>query len=233
MKRLTKEQAAHFATHLRVKAGLNEHEPIHIKSLLVKLGILTRYRPLSDNAYGLSLQTSDKSARFMLINSNSTRGRQHFTAAHELYHLYFDPNPLPHICRKDGEKPSVERDADLFASTLLMPERGIVGEIPIEEMRNGLSVGTLLRLEQLFSVSHEAMIYRLCALCIIDKKEADTFKTFVISDVARANGYDLSLYKKGNENVTLGNFGSNARKLYDLGKISEGHYMELLNQIAQ
>ena len=53
-----------------------------------------------------------------------------------------------------------------------------------------------------------------------------------ISDEARANGYDLSLYQKGNENVTLGDFGSNARKLYEMEKISEGHYLELLNQIT-
>lgn len=232
MKRLTEEKADLFATQLRMKAGLNEREPIHIKSLLVKLGILTRYRPLSINSYGLSLQTPDKRFQFMLINSNSTRGRQHFTAAHELYHLFFDPNPVPHISSREEEKSSVERDADLFASVLLMPRSGIVSEIPPIEMSDGLSVGTLLRLEQLFSVSNEAMIYRLRSLRIIGEKEADYFKGFIITDIARKNGYDLSLYKKGNENVTLGDFGSNARKLFEQGRISEGHYTELLNQIS-
>lgn len=232
MKRLTKEKAALFAAQLRTMAGLNDREPIHVKSLLVKLGILTRYRPLSENSYGLSLQTQDKNFRFMLINSNTTRGRQHFTAAHELYHLYFDPSPVPHISSRDEEKSPVERDADLFASNLLMPTSGVVSEIPTDELRTGLSVGTLLRLEQLFSVSNEAMIYRLLTLHVIDERKADYFKGLVISDVAKENGYDLSLYKKGNENVTLGDFGSNARKLFDLGKISEGHYMELLNQIS-
>lgn len=232
MKRLSKEKAALFAAQIRALAGLNDREPIHIKSLLVKLGILTRYRPLSEKSYGLSLQTPDKSARFMLINSNTTRGRQHFTAAHELYHLFFDPNPIQHISSKDEEKSPAERDADLFASVFLMPQSGIVSEIPVNEMRTGLSVATLLRLEQLFSVSNEAMIYRLRALHIIDEREADYFKGFVITDIAKENGYDLSLYKRGNENVTLGDFGSNARKLYEQGKISEGHYMELLNQIS-
>ena len=231
-KRLSKEQAAHFAAQLRIMAGLNEREPIHIKGLLVKLGILTRYRPLSENAYGLSLQTPDKRFRFMLINSNSTRGRQHFTAGHELYHLYFDPEPKPHVCKKVGEKPSVERDADLFASHLLMPSQGVLGEIPAGELRSGITISTLLRLEQLFSVSHEAMIYRLRALSVIGEAHVERFLALPISEVAIANGYDLSLYQKGNENVTLGDFGSNARKLYEMEKISEGHYLELLNQIA-
>lgn len=231
-KRLTKDLAANYASKLRMEAGLNENEPIHVKSLLVKLGILTRYRPLSENAYGLSLQTPDKRFKFMLINSNSTRGRQHFTAAHELYHLYFDPSPMPHVCRKDGEKPQGEKDADLFASNLLMPAQGIKGEIPLNEMRNGLTVGTILRLEQLFSVSHEAMVYRLRSLSLINEFDIERFLGFTISEMARNNGYDLSLYNKGNENVTLGDFGSNARRLYELEKISEGHYLELLNQIT-
>ena len=231
-KRLSKEQAANFACQLRYNAGLNEREPIHIKGLLIKLGILTRYRPLSENAYGLSLMTPDKRFRFMLINSNSTRGRQHFTAGHELFHLYFDPEPKPHVCKKVGEKPSVERDADLFASNLLMPSQGILGEIPADELRKGISVSTILRLEQLFSVSHEAMVYRLRSLSIISESDIERLLGLSISDVARANGYDLSLYQKGNENVTLGDFGSNARKLYEMEKISEGHYLELLNQIT-
>lgn len=231
-KRLSKELAANYATKLRMAAGLNNNEPIHIKSLLLKLGILTRYRPLSENTYGLSLQTADRRLRFMLINSNSTRGRQHFTAAHELYHLYFDPAPMPHVCRKDVQKPASERDADLFASTLLMPAQGIMAEIPVSEMRGAISAGTILRLEQLFAVSHEAMIYRLQSLALLREAEVERFLSFNILKVAHAYGYALSLYNKGNENVTIGDFGANARKLFDMGKISEGHYIELLNQIS-
>jgi hypothetical protein len=113
-----------------------------------------------------------------------------------------------------------------------MPSQGILGEIPADELRKGISVSTILRLEQLFSVSHEAMVYRLRALSVISESDIERLFGLTISDVARANGYDLSLYQKGNENVTLGDFGSNARKLYEMEKISEGHYLELLNQIT-
>ena len=77
------------------------------------------------------------------------------------------------MCRKVGEKPSVERDADLFASNLLMPSQGILGEIPADELRKGISVSTILRLEQLFSVSHEAMVYRLRSLSIISESDIE------------------------------------------------------------
>ena len=44
-------------------------------------------------------------------------------------------------------------------------------------------------------------------------------------------GYDRSLYQSGNEGLIIGDFGAKARELYDKEKISEGHYMELLNMI--
>ena len=52
-----------------------------------------------------------------------------------------------------------------------------------------------------------------------------------IQDIATAYGYDISLYQEGNENVTLGDFGEKARRLFDAGRISEGHYVELLNML--
>ena len=226
--KLTLEMAANYAAKLRASAGLSENEPIRIKGLLVKLGIFTRYRPLSEGLYGLSLKTSDGHRCFVLVNSNTTRGRQHFTVAH----LYYDAPPTPHVCKRNERKPREEQNADLFASCLLMPSQGIFNEIPTEELRSGVSIYTILRLEQLFSVSHEAMVYRLKDLRLIQGDRARELLNLSIRDVAKGNGYDLSLYKSGNENLTLGDFGSNARRLYEKGKISEGHYLELLNLIS-
>ena len=42
-------------------------------------------------------------------------------------------------------------------------------------------------------------------------------------------GYDSDLYTPGNEGLVIGDFGSKARKLFDEERISEGHYIELLN----
>ena len=53
-----------------------------------------------------------------------------------------------------------------------------------------------------------------------------------VKESAKQYGYDLSLYNSGNENLVIGDFGEKARLLYDSGKISEGHYTELLNLIS-
>jgi hypothetical protein len=50
-----------------------------------------------------------------------------------------------------------------------------------------------------------------------------------IQQIAAEYGCDTSLYKSGNEGVVIGDFGEKARRLFDMERISEGHYVELLN----
>ena len=82
MKKLSKEAIEQLALKMRLQAGLNPSEPIHTKTLLRKLGVMVIYRPLSEKACGLSMRSSDGRAKFILVNSNNSRGRQHFTICH-------------------------------------------------------------------------------------------------------------------------------------------------------
>ena len=59
----------------------------------------------------------------------------------------------------------------------------------------------------------------------------DKLKSVPVKDSALEYGYDLSLYQPGNEGLLIGNFGEKARLLFEQDKISEGHYLELLNMI--
>ena len=49
---------------------------------------------------------------------------------------------------------------------------------------------------------------------------------------ALEHGYHLALYKPGNENLVIGDYGMKARQLFEESKISEGHYLELLSKIG-
>lgn len=219
-----------LAQKFRIENGLSQNEAVNVKSLLRKLNILTVYRPLSESAYGLSLK-SPKGYRFILINSNNSRGRQHFTIAHELYHLFYDENPCPHICSKDGAS-KAERYADRFASALLMPEDGIIEMLSNEEYANKkVSIAQVLRLEQYFGVSRTTMLFRLKELNLLSATQFEQLKTYQVIRSAKEYGYDDSLYQPGNENLVIGDYGEKARLLFEKEKISEGHYLELLNLI--
>ncbi len=143
-----------LVAQFREDNGLGSSESINLKSLLLRLNVLTLFRPLSDSFSGMCLKDS-LNHRFMLVNANHPKGRQHFTIAHELYHLFIEEHPTPHKCTPGaGSKDLVEQSADMFASVFLMPEVGILRMIPVHELQTRkISIATVLKLEHYFSVS--------------------------------------------------------------------------------
>lgn len=232
MSRITIETAENLAVKMRGMLHLSDSEPINIKTVLRKLRILTLFRPLSDTLYGLSAKSYDAEWKFILVNSNTMQGRQNFTVAHELYHLYYDDDPHIHFCR-EGLPDSSERSANLFAGAFLMPRSGLIQRIPDQELLSrDLSLTTLLDLEALFAVSHTAMLVRLKELKLIRPELFEKYSTIKVIREANLRGMDVGLYMKGNEGMIIGDFGAKAKELYDRELISEGHYVELMNMIG-
>lgn len=218
-------------TEFRQSIGLSDSMAVNLKSLLLKLNVLTVYRPLSKTFSGMSLK-SPSGEKFMLINSNQPKGRQHFTIAHELYHLFIEKNPVPHNCGAESNKSESEQCADAFALRFLMPYNAILQMIPAVELKGKISLATVIRMEHYFSVSRKAILNRLYDTKFISRQQRDTLLMYPPMRTAQEYGYDTSLYLPGNENLVIGDFGEKARKLYDEEKISEGHYRELLNKIG-
>ena len=171
--------------------------------------------------------------RFMLVNSSHSRGRQHFTIAHELYHLYIESKPTPHKCNPcSGSKDPVEQSADMFASSLLMPEAGLCQLIPENELKTKkISLATVLKLEHYFSVSRSALLYRLLNVGLLTNAARLALADEPVKHSALCFGYDTALYDPANEGLVIGDFGEKARSLFEQEKISEGHYWELLRKI--
>jgi Zn-dependent peptidase ImmA (M78 family) len=222
------------ANLFRERNGISGSEAIRIKSLLLKLNVFTLFKPLTEGFSGMSLKINDNS-RFILVNSSHSIGRQHFTIAHELYHLYIQGTFEIHQCITGlfDPKNKEEYNADYFASCLLMPESGIQEMIPDEELKkNKISIQTVIKLEQYFSVSHSSILVRLRMLGLVDNKTFEYLKTFKATETAQKYGYDTSLYKEGNHNAVVGDYGEKAKRLFDKEKISEGHYLELMQLIG-
>lgn len=228
MKSLSIPEADSLAAKFRSELGMGLAEPVNAKTMIRKLGVTLVYRPLSENSFGISCKSGVK--RFMLVNSNSTRGRQHFTIAHELYHLYYDDNPTPHIC--GSVVGTEEKNANRFAASLLMPREGVLNMVSKEEIAGRtVTLATVLRMEQMFGVSRMTLLIRLKDIGLISQLCLDNLKVVPVKESAQEYGYDLSLYEPGNAGLVIGDFGEKARILFEQGKISEGHYMELLNMI--
>ena len=219
------------ASRFRQLAGLSDSEAVNLRSLLLKLNVLTLFRPMSDSFSGMSLKGNGQ--LFMLINSNQPRCRQHFTISHELFHLFIEDNPMPHRCQDGRKKNESEKCADAFALMFLMPADGVRQMIPEDELKQGkVSLATALKLGQYFGTSHAAVLNRLSDLNLIGRNEREQLSGISVKRACREYGYDTSLYESGNEVRVIGDFGEKARKLFEADKISEGHYLELLHKIG-
>ena len=193
MKTISIQEAEMLAAKFRYENNFSQSEPVNPKTLIRKLGITAVYRPLSENSFGISCKSST-GKMFMLINCKSTRGRQHFTIAHELYHLCFDENPTPHMCC-GGPAIGEEKSANRFASALLMPRDGILACVSGAEITShNLSIATVLRMEQLFGVSRRTLLIRLRDLDLISTARYEELDSLPVKDTAREWGYDTSLY---------------------------------------
>ena len=124
---------------------------------------IVRY-PLSSRISGMC--TKEKDDIVICINSTTSYGRQRFTLAHELYHVLYEEGMQRVICdmSMNGNKSDSEKEADQFASYLLMPYDAL---LEYEHNKGKWDLEKVIDAEQFFQVSHQAMLHRL--ICSIMK----------------------------------------------------------------
>lgn len=223
------------ATQFRKDFGYGETDPIRLDSFLLKNNVLTLYKSLSGSLAGMAIKTDNKN-RFIMVNHNHSIGKQHFTIAHELYHLFIQENFTSQRCVTglfEKQRDIEEWKADFFAANLLLPELGVYELIPESELetKNGITLETVFKIQQYFSVSVDAVTFRLWNLGWADRTLFDTCKQLSKKRYARILGYDIRLYEHGNTDKVIGDYGRLAKVLYESQKISESYYYELVSAV--
>lgn len=229
---INKMELSNQASTIRRKMGEDESSPIDIFSVAQMIPKLTIVRyPLGENISGACLK-SDMSA-IIAVNSKMSIGRQRFTLAHELYHYFFDTENVSSVCSSQmGVGNDNEKRADKFASYFLMPSAALYEMIQTYKKgeKRRLRADEIVKLEQYFGMSRQAMLYRLQEECEISSTDATDLQQGVISLAARL-GYDTSLYRASPENKSksvLGHYVLQAETLFEKDLISNGKYEELL-----
>lgn len=220
------------ASYIRKMLGEDASSPIDIFALSQTIDSLTFvFYPLGKNISGACFHGDVSS--IIAINSDMSLGRQRFSMAHELYHLFFDKDKLSTICpSKISGGNENERKADYFASYLLAPPAALCEAVQKRKEHTGkpLSLGDIIRLEQHFGISHQAMLVRLKEEKEISAEEVDSMQSGIISVAARL-GFDVSLYKPSPDHKkiqVLGHYICQADNLLQADVISIGKYEELL-----
>lgn len=221
------------ATMLRKQLGEDSQSPIDIFSLVYTIDHLTVvFYPMGDRISGMCVKGQESNV--IAINSAMSVGRQRFSMAHELFHLFYDSNMATTICSRGigvGGK-AEEKDADQFASYFLMSPAALTDAITRIKKKEGnkLTVNSVVKLEQYFRVSRQAILIRLIEENELTDHEAESMKKDVIRSAIYL-GYDDTLYRplsSKKQHMTYGYYIQQADEVFENKLVSSGKYEELL-----
>ena len=158
---LNKQDLDAKAQELREKLGEDANSPVDIFSIVKQIdGLTLVFYPLGENISGMCVK--DCEIKLIAINSTMSYGRQRFSLAHELYHLYSDDESGFNVCSKElNPKSENEKCADQFASYFLAPYKSLRSAVKKIAGDGPLSVQHVIALEQYFGMSRLAMFWRL------------------------------------------------------------------------
>ena len=182
------------AIRFREKVGYSNREPIDIESVILKMEDYTLVKlELPEKISGMCI--IDDSSKLIAINSQQTVGRQRYSIAHELYHLEIEKLTKGTVCLSNGydSKSDSEREAEQFASYLLMPYDGLEWYID----KYGVDVWdakAVIELSQFYKMSYLSVLRRLRMDCKIDEAEFENLSKVSVRNEAVKYGYDIALY---------------------------------------
>jgi Zn-dependent peptidase ImmA (M78 family) len=142
--------------------------PVPVKKLIKMLGRLFYFYSSQDPEFADEEGFSYLKGRtyYIYINAELPAGRDNFTYAHEIGHIVLGHHKEFHIDNlTEHENWLLNREANVFAANLLMPEEWVRSQI----QKDYLALPEIGQLKELFRVSWEAMINRLDELCIQSK----------------------------------------------------------------
>jgi Zn-dependent peptidase ImmA (M78 family) len=181
--------------------------------------------PIDSGLYGLFLKKGEVQA--ILINVDTSLGRQYFTAAHEYYHLKYNIN-------LNCKEKHLEKEADTFASYLLMPREALNFHLKkrlTQKNKDKVDISDCLYLENYFKISHQALILRLKLDNHINNKRYKELKEINVIKEARKFGYSIELYTKPKmkeDIIVESDYAELAEEALEKNKISESRYNEYL-----
>ena len=191
-----------------------------------KLRFKTLHLPLGDGISGASVVDNTIGVG-ILINTNDAPWRRNFDLTHELFHIItwnvFSPEEIG-----DGTaKTRPEKYADIFASSLLLPESHLRDALKETVIDNEVRVIDIIELAKDFNVSTDAILWRLVNLKIFKKSAVKK-----ILDSPNFRDLDRNmrrrLYDKDRPSKFPSRFISLACRCLMNGKISRGTFAEYL-----
>ena len=201
-----------------------------LKILEEEMGIKIIFLPLDSDISGGST-IDEEFGLAVLVNSNDAPWRRNFDLAHEFFHLITWDDFTPEEIYKNDSlgKNRIEQLADVFASSLLLPENEVRDEFEKRTVDKSISYLNLVHIARDFEVSIEALLWRLVNLGLLKKESIlEELEKETIKDVDKKDRHsDWAETVKphlSNRYISL------AIKAFHLGKISKGKLAEYVGE---
>ncbi|HUT72496.1 MAG TPA: ImmA/IrrE family metallo-endopeptidase [Desulfatiglandales bacterium] len=178
--------------------------------------------PLRDGVSGASVVDNILGVG-ILINANDAPWRRNFDLAHELFHVISWNVFSSQEIGNGTIKTRPEKYADIFASSLLLPENHLLDSLKETAANNEVRFIDIIELAKDFGVSTEAILWRLVNLKILKQSQAQK-----VLDNQKFRDLDRStrrkLYKGDRPSKFPSRFISLACRCLMEGKISRGTF---------
>ena len=189
-------RAATLAAEVRAYYGLGSDAIPDLAAFLDQHGVLV-YRAwldrLEDGGVSGAFYNHSRLGACVLVNANTTPGRQAFTLAHEFAHALFHYQDRGLISRA-GDPDRKERLADDFAAHFLVPSDKLRDLVT----RRGDRVSSpfeVIRLQRYFRVSYATMLNRLRSTGLLTPEQYDEYRRYSPSSLADPLGLDCDEYR--------------------------------------
>ncbi|HUT98715.1 MAG TPA: XRE family transcriptional regulator [bacterium] len=107
----------------------------------------------------------------ILINSEDSPWRRNYDLAHELFHLITWESFIKQADNDPDWHDQLEKLADVFASTLLLPEEEIRSEFASRIRNDSISYLDLINIARDFEVSTSALLWRFVNIGLLKRKD--------------------------------------------------------------
>ena len=190
---------------------------LRFKILHLSLGDGVSGASVVDNILGVGI----------LINAKDAPWRRNFDLAHELFHVITWNVFSPEEIGNGTTKTRPEQYADIFASSLLLPETHLLDALKETATDNKIRFVDIIELAKDFGVSSEAILWRLVNLDRLKKSQVQKILDDPdFRDVDRTRR--RSLYSEGKPSKFPSRFISLACRCMLEAKISRGTFAEYL-----
>jgi Zn-dependent peptidase ImmA (M78 family) len=200
------------------------------KILEEDMGIKIIFLPVDSDISGGS--TIDKEfGMAVLVNSNDAPWRRNFDLAHEFFHLITWEDFTPEEIHQDNTegKSRVDQLANVFAASLLIPEKEVREEFEKKTDKDSISYLNLVDIARDFDVSIEALLWRLVNLDLLRKEDIqDELENGTIKDIDKKHR-NINWAEDEKPYIST-QYISLAIKAFHLGKISKGKLAEYVGE---